>query len=169
MRFISQLIREIKIQSYLDHPNIAQLYCCFSDDQNLYLMMEVCCGGNIYNTLKQEGRFPEEKVRGIIRQLCFAVEFMHDNDIIHRDIKPENILVHEDIVKVCDFGWSIHSPLLRDTRCGTPLYSSPEVIQKQQYDNKIDVWNVGILAYELLYGRVPFEIRTEEDLVKVVD
>lgn len=86
------------------------------------------------------------------------------------------ILLSQDIVKVCDFGWSIHSPLLRDTRCGTPLYSSPEVVQKQQYDNKVDVWNIGIfihyqgiLTYELLYGRVPFEIRTEEDLIKVID
>ena len=50
----------------------------------------------------------------------------------------------QKIVKVCDFGWSIHSPLLRDTRCGTPLYSSPEVVQKQQYDNKVDVWNIGM-------------------------
>lgn len=49
------------------------------------------------------------------------------------------------------------------------MYSSPEVVQKQQYDNKVDVWNIGILTYELLYGRVPFEIRTEEDLIKVID
>ena len=68
---------------------------------------------------------------------------MHDADIIHRDIKPENILIHERIAKICDFGWSIHSPLMRDTRCGTPLYSSPEVVQKQTYDNKVDVWNIG--------------------------
>ncbi len=73
------------------------------------------------------------------------------------------------IIKICDFGWSIHSPLLRETRCGTPLYSSPEIVQKQQYDNKIDIWNIGILTYELIYGKVPFEIRSEEDLLKIVD
>jgi len=55
---------------------------------------------------------------------------MHKNDVIHRDIKPENVLFHENVVKICDFGWAIHSPLLRDTRCGTPLYSSPEMLKK---------------------------------------
>jgi aurora kinase len=75
----------------------------------------------------------------------------------------------QSIAKICDFGWSVNSPLLRDTLCGTPLYSSPEVVQKQQYDNKVDIWNIGVLTYELLYGKVPFEIRTEEDLNKVVD
>lgn len=52
----------------------------------------------------------------------------------------------QNIIKVCDFGWSIHSPLMRETRCGTPLYSSPEVVQKQHYDNKVDVWNIGTYA-----------------------
>ena len=72
-------------------------------------------------------------------------------------------------MKVCDFGWSIHSPLLRGTRCGAPLYSSPEVVQNKHYDNKIDVWNIGIMTYELFFSRVPFEIRSFEDLIKVVD
>ena len=58
---------------------------------------------------------------------------------------------------------------MRDTRCGTPLYSSPEIIKNEHYDNKVDIWNLGVLAYELLYGRVPFEIRSEEDLIKIVD
>ena len=82
---------------------------------------------------------------------------MHKNDVIHRDIKPENVLFHENVVKICDFGWAIHSPLLRDTRCGTPLYSSPEMLKKQLYDSKIDIWCIGVLTYELLTGKVPFE------------
>lgn len=57
---------------------------------------------------------------------------------------------------------------MRDTLCGTPIYNSPEVVQKQQYDNKIDIWNIGILTYELMFGQVPFEIRSEGDLMKVV-
>lgn len=88
MKYIEQLVREVKIQSFLDHPNIAQLYCSFSDQDHLYLMLELCWGGNLYNILQRDGRFPEEKVKNIMRQVCFAVEFMHDGDIIHRDIKP---------------------------------------------------------------------------------
>jgi serine/threonine protein kinase len=58
---------------------------------------------------------------------------------------------------------------LRSTRCGTPLYSSPEIILEKDYDNKVDIWNIGILVYELLYGKVPFDIRGENDLLKIVD
>jgi serine/threonine protein kinase len=58
---------------------------------------------------------------------------------------------------------------LRQTHCGSPLYSSPEIVKKQQYDNKIDVWNVGILTYELLVGKAPFDIRSEGDLSKVIE
>lgn len=72
------------------------------------------------------------------------------------------------MAKICDFGWSVHSPLLRQTRCGSPLYTSPEIVKKQHYDNKIDVWNVGVLTYELLVGKAPFDIRSEEDLSKVI-
>ena len=75
----------------------------------------------------------------------------------------------QSIAKICDFGWSVNSPLLRDTLCGTPLYSCPELVQKRQYDNKVDIWNIGVLTYELLYGKVPFEVRTEEDLSKIID
>jgi serine/threonine protein kinase len=87
-RFINQLVREVKIQSYLDHPNIVQLYTFFSDEDSLYLILELCCSGNVYNTLRTEGRFSEERTRAVIKQACHAIEFMHDSDIIHRDIKP---------------------------------------------------------------------------------
>lgn len=60
------------------------------------------------------------------------------------------------MAKICDFGWSINSPLLRETHCGTPLYSSPEMIERKQYDSKVDIWNIGVMTYEFLYGRVPF-------------
>jgi serine/threonine protein kinase len=73
------------------------------------------------------------------------------------------------VVKICDFGWAVHSPLLRETRCGTPLYASPEMVRAESYDCKIDVWNIGVLTYELLYGNIPFEIRQVSDLSKIVE
>lgn len=92
---LTQRIREIKIQSFLDHPNIVQLYSVFVEDNDLYLLMELCYSGNLYHHLRSEGRLPEERIRSVVKQVCHAVEFMHDNDILHRDIKPENILFHE--------------------------------------------------------------------------
>lgn len=72
------------------------------------------------------------------------------------------------MIKICDFGWAIHSPLLRNTQCGTPLYTPPELVSGNPYDSKIDIWSIGILTYELLYGTIPFEIRHHNDMVKIV-
>jgi len=72
------------------------------------------------------------------------------------------------MAKLCDFGWAVSSKALRDTFCGTPLYVSPELIKRRNYSNKIDVWSVGVLTYELIFGRVPFEIANERDFAKIV-
>lgn len=74
----------------------------------------------------------------------------------------------KEVVKICDFGWAVHSPVLRKTRCGTPLYASPEMVLEEEYGCKIDVWNIGVLTYELIYGNIPFEIRQVSDLSKIV-
>lgn len=85
--------------------------------------------------------------------------------MIHRDIKPENILIADQAqmhVKLCDFGWSTHTiDERRMTFCGTVDYVAPELIGKQPYDDKIDVWAVGILTYELLVGSAPFTGNSE--------
>jgi aurora kinase len=170
-----QLIREVKIQSFLNHPSIVKLYHFFVDEESAYLVLEPCLGKNLYQNLKENGKMTEKVVREYIRQVCTAVEYMHKNDIIHRDLKPENILLHEvplclsqNSIKICDFGWAVHSPMLRATQCGTPVYTSPEIVKKLPYDSKIDIWSIGILTYELLYGTIPFEIRHIDDLAKIV-
>lgn len=78
---------------------------------------------------------------------------MHANQIIHRDIKPENIVLHENIIKLCDFGWSVHrDQKLRSTFCGTPLYVCPEILKGRDYDEQIDIWSLGVMMYEMLIG-----------------
>lgn len=72
------------------------------------------------------------------------------------------------MMKICDFGWSINTHLMRDTFCGTPLYLSPELLKRNDYDKKIDSWSLGVLAYEILLGKVPFEIYSEADYIKIV-
>jgi serine/threonine protein kinase len=72
-----------------------QLYAVFVEDGDLYLLMELCYSGTLYNSLRAEGRFSEDRIRTMVKQVCYAVEFMHDNDILHRDLKPQNILFHE--------------------------------------------------------------------------
>jgi aurora kinase len=95
-------------------------------------------------------------VRKYIKDVCVAIDLMHRHDIIHRDIKPENVIIHENTIKICDFGWAVHSPLLRNTKSGTPLYTPPEMVKDEYYDSKIDIWCIGVLTYEVLYGTIPF-------------
>ena len=143
----SQVIREIKIQSFLTHPNIVTMYGFAHDSENIYLLLEPCLDGNLFDLIKKKEEISEKVAVRTIKEVCNALDYMHGMDIIHRDIKPENILVHHNTIKICDFGWAVHSPLLRQTCCGTPIYLSPEVLSSKLYNNKVDVWAVGILTY----------------------
>ena len=85
---------------------------------------------------------------------------MHNEYIMHRDIKPENILVEHGVLKLSDFGWSIYSPLYkRQTFCGTVDYVPPEIVEGASYDERVDIWALGVLLYELGCGKAPFETR----------
>jgi serine/threonine protein kinase len=92
---VDQFIREVKIQLYLNHPNIVKLYACFDDDKNIYVVLEVAMGGQLYQQLRRSEPMPETKVAGLMKQVCAAVEELHASRVIHRDIKPENIVMHE--------------------------------------------------------------------------
>jgi len=83
-----QLVREIKIQSYLNHPNIVKLYGFFSDIKSIYLVQELCYSGELYGFLKKKRKIPEDLTRIIIQQISRALDYMHECEIIHRDIKP---------------------------------------------------------------------------------
>lgn len=87
-KYLQQLVRQVKIQSFLVHPHIVNLYHFFVDEDAAYLVLEPCLGKNLYHNLKEVGRFPEKTVRQYVRQICLGVEHMHKNDIIHRDLKP---------------------------------------------------------------------------------
>jgi len=83
---------------------------------------------------------------------------MHEKGVIHRDIKPENLLNAFGTIKICDFGWSVYDPNnKRTTLCGTPDYVPPEMLLQKNYDKNVDIWSLGILMYELLTGKPPFE------------
>ncbi|KAL1407950.1 spindle assembly checkpoint kinase [Vanrija albida] len=157
-----QVMREIEIMSELRHPNIIRLYDYFSDDKHLYLMMEFAGQGELYKQLAKRGRFSERRAAKIVAQVADGLAYLHAKNVIHRDIKPENLLVGMDgEVKIGDFGWSVYSPHgSQRTLCGTLSYVSPEMVLGQPHGRAIDIWALGVLTYELVVGREPFEADT---------
>lgn len=158
-----QVRREIEIQSNLRHPNVLRLYGHFHDSKRIFLILEFAGKGELYKHLRKENRFPEWKAAQYIAQMAAALKYLHKKHVIHRDIKPENILVgiHGEI-KISDFGWSVHAPNnRRKTMCGTLDYLPPEMLkpgsQDNSYNEKVDLWSMGVLTYEFLVGEAPFE------------
>jgi aurora kinase, other len=157
-----QVRREIEIQSNLAHPNILRLFGHFHDAKRIFLILEFAAGGELYKHLRKASRFPEWKAAQYIAQMASALKYLHKKHIIHRDIKPENILVgiHGEI-KISDFGWSVHTPTnRRKTFCGTLDYLPPEMLKGAGdgwYNEKVDLWSLGVLTYEFLVGEAPFE------------
>jgi len=154
-----QLRREIEIQSHLRHRNILRMYGYFYDSKRIYLILEYSPGGELYKRLTQKGHFSERTSASYISQLATALDFCHQKHVIHRDIKPENLLIgaHAEI-KIADFGWSVHAPTSRrNTLCGTLDYLPPEMVEGRDHDHQVDVWSLGVLLYEFLYGGPPFE------------
>jgi aurora kinase len=154
-----QVRREIEIQSNLRHPNILQLHGHFHDSKRIFLILEFAGKGEMYKHLQRETRFPEWKAAHYIAQMASALKYLHKKHVMHRDIKPENILlgIHGEL-KISDFGWSVHAPgNRRKTQCGTIDYLPPEIVNRDWYTEKVDLWALGVLMFELLTGTAPFE------------
>ena len=156
--------REIEIMYKIQHPNVVKLYGHFEDNNFCYFILEYIPNGNIYKLIPKHGRkrLDNKNIASIIKDVISAVYYLHNMNppIIHRDIKPENILLDENNqAKLTDFGWSnyLNSNHKRNTLCGTPIYLSPEVINQKGHDEKVDIWCIGVLLFELSTGKVPFE------------
>jgi serine/threonine protein kinase len=154
-----QLRREIEIQTHLVHKNILRMYGYFWDEKRIYLILEFAPGGELYKRLTAKGRFGEQETARYILEMSRALSYCHQKHVIHRDIKPENLLLGlNGELKIADFGWSVHAPSLRrETFCGTLDYLPPEMVEVKGYDEKVDLWSLGVLCYEFLVGEPPFD------------
>ncbi|CAJ0573622.1 unnamed protein product, partial [Mesorhabditis spiculigera] len=163
-----QLRREVEIQYNLRHPNILRLFGYFHDTDRVFIVLEFCRGGDLYGKLKQQIKLDQPTTAKYVAQLSSALDFCHERNVIHRDVKPENVLIDgDDNIKLSDFGWAVmHSEgTQRVTVCGTLDYLAPEMITNKPHDKKVDTWAVGILLYECLVGKPPFEDRTQSDTI----
>ncbi|XP_064132307.1 aurora kinase A [Loxodonta africana] len=160
-----QVRREVEIQSHLRHPNILRLYGYFHDATRVYLILEYAPLGTVYRELQKLSKFDEQRTATYITELADALSYCHSKKVIHRDIKPENLLLGSTgELKIADFGWSVHAPSSRRTTlCGTLDYLPPEMIEGRMHDEKVDLWSLGVLCYEFLVGKPPFEASTYQE------
>ena len=157
---------EIENLMLLNHPNILKLFEYYYDEEeNIYIITEYIRGEELFNKIQEVYRFSEEDSAIIIKSVLQAITYCHSRGIIHRDLKPENILIPSGsnkvdytLLKIIDFGASV---LKKDDgkisfRFGTPYYIAPEVLQ-ESYNEKCDVWSIGVILYLLLIGQAPFD------------
>jgi serine/threonine protein kinase len=157
--------REIEIMYRVHHPNVVKLFGHFEDANYCYFIMEYIPGGNVYNLVPKNGyrTVSTKTIVSIMKDVICATYFLHHMHppIIHRDIKPENVVLDKNMVaKLTDFGWSNYVPgdySKRTTVCGTPIYLAPEIINNQGHDEKVDIWCIGVLMFELMVGSSPFQ------------
>ena len=155
----SSFLREVEINYKINHPNIVKLFGHFEDNECCYLLMEYIGGGDLFSYIPVNGKsiLKPEQAASIIKDVISAVYYIHHMNppIMHRDIKPENVLITSDLkAKLTDFGLCayIQPGILRKSTCGSPIYMSPEMIDKTGHNEKIDIWSIGVLLFELLTG-----------------
>ena len=172
---ISLIKDEIKILRQLDHPNIIKYYETYESPKYMYLVMEYCGGGELFDKItKNKEVFSEKQASDIMFKLFLAINHCHTNNIAHRDLKPENIMYSSNEkdadIKIIDFGLSKQSKGKKDnlgTVVGTPYYVAPEVLDGN-YGFECDCWSLGVIMYILLSGYLPFSGSTAGDVFKKV-
>ena len=154
-----KVISEINILKQMNHDNIMKLYEYRFDGDYIVLITEYCNEKDIGEWMKVAHNTDE--ILDMITQIVTGVAYMHSQLILHRDIKPENVLIHNGVVKICDFGFSTiikeHAQMMQ-TICGTPLFMSPELLFMKPYTMKSDIWSLGVLFYMMCYRAHPFGI-----------
>jgi len=165
---LKMLKAECNIMGKLRHKNVCELHAQFETKTRMYIVLEHLAGGDLYERLTHHGHFKESHVRSIIKQILEAVAYAHAKGIIHCDLKPENVLFETkkwDSVKIIDFGLSqSHSRMQWMTHVGgTPMYMAPEMLKKK-YTDAVDLWAIGVMTFELLFGYLPFNSKTNNPL-----
>jgi len=161
------LKNEIEIHKHLVHENIIKMLGYIESNKSMYIIMEYASAGSLFQLIRRRGKLSEKEAFFFFTQTCSAIHFLHSQNLMHRDIKPENLLLTDKgEIKLCDFGCCVgFDEKTRIEFCGTVEYMAPELFKKERYDEKIDIWSLGILLYEMLHGYTPYMGKTEKDTI----
>ncbi|XP_021658434.2 calcium-dependent protein kinase 24-like [Hevea brasiliensis] len=171
---IQDVRREVEIMKHLPkHPNIVSFKEAYEDKEGVYLVMELCEGGELFDRIVTKGHYTERAAAMVTKTILEIVKVCHDHGVIHRDLKPENFLFadagEKSQLKAIDFGLSIFfEPDQRFSEIvGSPYYMAPEVLRRN-YGAEVDVWSAGVILYILLCGVPPFWAETEEAIAHAI-
>ncbi|XP_065306036.1 serine/threonine-protein kinase NIM1-like [Dermacentor albipictus] len=167
------LAREIASMESLHHPHVIRLYEVIETLSRVHLALEFAPGGELFQKITSDGRYPEDEARIVFAQVASAVNHMHELNIVHRDIKAENVFIAgHNLVKVGDFGFSTQLRSREEalsTFCGSPPYAAPELFRDESYAGPcVDVWALGVLLYFVVTACMPFRAQTVAALKKLI-
>jgi len=165
---------EIAAMKVLCHQNICKLLQVLETDTKIYMVLEYCPGGELFDYIVDRDRLCEAESRKFFRQIVAAVAYIHEAGYAHRDLKPENILIDEDHqLKLIDFGLCAKPKggmdTVLETCCGSPAYAAPELVSGRNYlGSEADIWSMGVLLYALLCGFLPFDDENISNLYRKI-
>ena len=178
IRNYARFLNEINALKTLDHPNIIKLFEIFEDEDDVYLVQELCTGGELFDYIVNQEFLSESKAAGIFKEILHSITYCHKNAICHRDLKPENFIFKSSTegsnLKLIDFGLAtsyfrhisngqgVYTRMT--TRAGTAFFMAPEVLESN-YSNACDMWSCGVILYVMLCGYPPFDGDTEEEIL----
>lgn len=162
---------EIAIMKLVKHPHVLRLHDTFEARNKIYLVMQFCAAGDLFDRIILRKRMSERVTKRLVWNLLNSVKYLHDRGIVHRDLKPENILcadTEDDAnIIIADFGLSkFFSPEeVMKVPCGTITYCAPEVLLRKGYGKEVDLWSIGIITFLLFRGGLPFEGRNKQETI----
>ena len=155
---VEKQLREIEVHKKLNHKFVIKLIDYDVSKSYLILLIEYAKYGDLFTHLPKLRELPEKTVLKFFFQVLLSINYLHTNGFVHRDIKPENILITRKFSpRIADFGTSVKTDFIKNTFCGTLEYMAPEILLRQQQSDKIDVWALGILLYEMTHNCTPFK------------
>lgn len=162
------VLHEVSVMTRLEHKNIVEVLDFFEEADQYYIVMDHMAGGDVFDRILEYKSYTEYDARNLAKVMLETIGYMHSQGIAHRDIKPQNLLLvsKEDnaTIKVADFGFAkrVHTPKSLTSRCGTPSYVAPEILNSLPYDQMCDMWSCGVVLYSLLCGYTPFADDNQE-------
>ena len=169
--------KEIDISLELEHETIVKCIDIYEDNSSIHLVLEEITGGDLFDhIIHSNGRkLTETEAMDLLSQMLEGLHYLHDEiGIVHRDIKPENFLLyndgHRNKIKLIDFGFATYckNGETMNEQLGTPQYAAPEIFEQKPYTNKVDMWSVGVVLYNMIKGTQPFSNKDYENVKEQV-